>query len=59
MGNKSLSELHLELAKKLSKRTRNKDEILKSFISAGILDSNGNFTNNYPILKTNNIKWKT
>lgn len=30
---------------------RSKEDILNTFINAGILDTNGNFTENYPTLK--------
>lgn len=50
MDSKQIKLLSL-LAKKLKAEKRNKDEILKSFISAGILTKNGNYTKNYPGLR--------
>ncbi len=43
-------KLMMLLAKKLRRRKRNKEEILKSFVSAGILTNDGNYTKNYPEL---------
>jgi len=44
-------ELVKELAKKLESSKRNDKQILATFVSAGILDSNRNFTSHYMSLK--------
>jgi hypothetical protein len=44
-------ELVRELALKLRNTQRNKDEILSTFITAGILDKKRNFTSQYSNLK--------
>jgi hypothetical protein len=44
-------KLMFHLAKKLKEEKRNTQEILTSFVSAGILTSTGNYTKNYSELK--------
>lgn len=44
-------ELVKKLAKKLESSSRNKQEILATFVSAGILDSKSNYTSNYTSLR--------
>ncbi|MHA4806549.1 hypothetical protein ACX0G9_00510 [Flavitalea flava] len=49
----------MDLAAELQKKTPTKEEALRSFIRAGILDKDGNFTEHYPHLaawqKENNL----
>lgn len=49
-------ELVKELAKKLKSARRNSGEILATFVSAGILDTNSNYTSHYANLKKIEIK---
>ena len=44
-------KLMMELAKKLKHEKRNAEEILVSFVSAGILTTHGNYTKNFAGLK--------
>ena len=44
-------ELHLELAKKLMTQKRTKAEILADFVRAGIMDTEGEFTEPYKELR--------
>ena len=41
----------INLAKERLKKKLSKEEILTTFINAGILDSSGNFTKNFPYLR--------
>ena len=49
-------EMVKELAEKLKRSTPNKAEILATFISAGILDKNCNFTRHYTSLKSSKVE---
>lgn len=51
MDNSYQLKLLTLLAKKLKDEKRNDDEVLTSFVSAGILTSNGNYSRNYSELK--------
>ena len=44
-------QLLISLAKRLKDEKRNTKEVLTTFVSAGILTKNGNYTKNYPELK--------
>jgi hypothetical protein len=48
MDNKQV-KLLIDLAKKLKKEVRGTNEILHTFVSAGILKANGDFTEHYTI----------
>ena len=49
-------ELVKEKSKKLRNSNRNRAEILATFVSAGILDDNSNYTRDYPILGKIEVK---
>ena len=44
-------KLMMDLAKRLKEEKRNSTEVLGSFVSAGILTTNGNYTKNFAGLK--------
>ncbi len=44
-------KLLLALVKKQKSEKRSKEEILKTFVEAGILTKSGNYTKNYPELR--------
>lgn len=50
MSDKDIKRL-IELAKKGLRRKRSKEEILNTFVMAGILNLDGTYTDNYPNLK--------
>jgi hypothetical protein len=52
---KQLEQMNL-LAAKLKAQKRTKEEILADFVGAGILDTQGNFTEPYKILQQFKIK---
>jgi len=49
MSEKDIKRL-IDLAKNRRKRQVSKEEALHTFVMAGILDRDGNFTDNYPYL---------
>ena len=49
MSEKEIKRL-TDLAKERLKKQSSKDEILRTFVMAGILDKKGRFTDNYPHL---------
>jgi hypothetical protein len=50
MNDKDIQRL-MDLAKKNLKRKRSREEILNTFVMAGILNWDGTYTDNYPNLK--------
>ena len=52
MENKANIERIMELTKRLLKEKPTKEQSLKTLVGAGILDTNGNFTEPYSILST-------
>jgi hypothetical protein len=51
MDNKQV-KLLMDLAKKLKQETRSDKEVLRSFVAAGILKENGEYTKHYSALNT-------
>ena len=51
MSEKEIKRL-TDLAKERLKKQFSRDEVLHTFVMAGILDSKGRFTDNYPHLST-------